>query len=246
MSISHVCKVESEMCNICGRPEMNFEIFSTLGRQTQVNFCPLVNEPINKNLECKYCKKTGKNKLCFEIHYRARCQKLVECEKCGKNLRLVGKYSPKNFNGKVKAHTDCDEVLCLICNDYVLGLNDLKNPEHVCYVPAVKIAKKWPAGIACFDFEAYPSDETGTFKINHCHLITQKEAYHPQSEFVGVYFTDLPIESVKLNNQDVRPGREYTPEMDQELRKYFPFEMFKQEMCTTKEKKKSEVNIKVN
>jgi len=55
-----MCKVEGEMCNICGRPEMNFEIFSTLGRQTQVNFCPLINEPINKNLECKYCKKLEK------------------------------------------------------------------------------------------------------------------------------------------------------------------------------------------
>jgi hypothetical protein len=130
----------------------------------------------------------------------------------------------------VEQHENCEEVFCNNCQDYVVGFDNPRNPSHVCYVQPVKTAKPWPSLIVAFDFETFPCDSEGTMSVNMAHLITQKKSQEPNSDFVGVFFTDIPMEGVVLNGQLVKPGQEYTPDLDPNLKDYYPFQILYDEL----------------
>ena len=224
----HTCKTPQGKCRLCLRPEMTVELFDQVDTSAQPNFCPK-NEIPKDEFQCSYCKQKTQSTMCLEIHQRLKCKKYPQCFKCQRFITLKGKYSLQKTEGvPVVCHENCEEIFCHICEDYVLGFDDPRNPTHTCYVPVVKKNKPWPSKIVAFDFETFPNDENGTMQLNLAHLITQKEQYEANSEFVGVFFSDIPMgDAVTLNGQPVKPGVEYTPNMGTDLYDYYPFELLK-------------------
>jgi len=205
-------------------------LFKDLKSIVQTNFCVKTSPEDILDLEkvtCEFCKRQGKSTLCLEFHRRHRCRNLVKCRECQKTFRLVGKYSVEARKEIPDKHDNCDEVFCDVCKDYVRGFEDPRNPSHVCYVEPVSSAKPWPSLITAFDFETFPCDRDGNMCVNLAHLITQEDRNSPNSKFSGVFFTDVPMENVTLNGQEVVPGQEYTPDLSEDLKDYYPFEILK-------------------
>lgn len=215
----HSCKKSEQLCDVCHRPQVEDSLYTKMTATVQTNFC---RKNPDENLKCVICKKRAKTSLCMEIHERQKCQKKIRCKNCTRVIQLVGKYLPSIRQKKIDCHDNCEEVYCHICQDYVLGYDDLKNPTHVCFVAPITQAKKWPGLIVAFDFETYPCDENGTMRANVLHMIYQDESYNTSADFKGIFFTDIPTENVWLNGQLVYPGIEYTPDLHNDLKNYIP------------------------
>lgn len=228
-SAFHYCKKGDLLCDMCLRPMTSLELYREMTDLVKTNFCYQPSESVMKDcdLGCKICKKEGKTTLCLELHKQQRCKQKVRCSECNRVIHLTGKYTPKTRNATILKHESCEEVFCHLCNDYVLGFDDLKKPSHVCYVPIIKKVKKWPSLIVCFDFETFPCDSEGTMKANLVHLMYQSERNNACADFKGIFFTDVPMEDVRLNNQVVKPGVEYNPEVTEDLQDYYPYEVLK-------------------
>ena len=230
MKKSHTCNKVDSMCDVCLRPYMDKNLFKDLAATVQMNFCvkTIPAEILDvKCVTCQFCKKVGQSTLCLELHKRYKCKNLIECSVCKKSVRLMGKYSKHVRKIPVDKHDNCDEVFCHVCRDYVSGFDNPRNPSHVCYVKPVTTAKPWPSLITAFDFETFPCDVDGNMSVNVAHLITQETKNSPNSDFLGVFFTDIPMENVKLNGQIVTPGKEYKPDMSDDLKAYYPLELLK-------------------
>lgn len=207
---THRCKKEGVACKMCLRPDIENVLYKNLSPNVQANFCVKTSDVDGidvKDITCKFCKKVGRTSLCFELHKRYKCKNMVVCDECKKSFRLVGKYSLDVRKKKPNKHDTCEEVFCHTCNDYVVGFENPRSPSHVCYVQPVTSAKPWPSLIAAFDLETFPCDEGGNMTVNMAHMITQESRNCPDSDFVGVFFTDVPMESVSLNGQEVSPGK---------------------------------------
>lgn len=223
------------------RPYVDEKLFLQLAPTVQTNHCAKRETAKRNELTCPYCKKVGQSSLCFELHKRYRCRNVAVCKKCTRNIRLVGKYSRAVRRKPVDEHDNCEELYCNNCNDYVVGFENPRNPSHVCYVRPVTGAKQWPSLMVAFDFETFPCDSEGTMSVNMAHLITQKNRNEPNSDFVGVFFTDIPMDGVVLNGQEVRPGQEYTPDLDPKLRDYYPFKALSAELPKNEKTPETEV-----
>ena len=231
-AVMHCCKKSDTVCEVCARPVLEKNLVEKISLGEQTNFC-FEDEGYSRDPSkqcCKVCKKNGKNKLCYEIHIRSRCRNRVRCSECKRTITLTGKYSTMRRSEPVKKHDNCEEIFCHTCGDYAIGYDDLKNPTHVCYVPVIKKAKLWPSLIVCFDFETYPCDEEGTMRANLIHMMYQAEPNDCTAEFRGIFFTDVPMEAVKLNGQVVTPGVEYIPDMAEDLKDYYPYEVLLREL----------------
>ena len=235
---AHYCekKNSENMCEICARPFVEESLFLQLAPNVQVNFCvkKISNIKDTKSITCHFCKRSAQNSLCYQLHKRYKCHNVSVCKKCTRNFKLTGKYSRVVRKKIPEEHDNCEEVYCYNCNDYVLGFDNPRNPTHTCYVKPIRMAKQWPALIVAFDFETFPYDKDGTMRVNMAHMITQKNPAEPNSEFVGVFFTDIPMEGVVLNGQNVKPGEEYTPDLDPNLTDYYPFDILKSEAMAGK------------
>lgn len=229
----HGCTKNEILCDVCHRPRMEWQMFKQVAPTEQINFCANVPASLTKDcsLDCTICKKKGSSALCLEIHRRLKCRDRIRCKNCCRVINLVGKYSSAFNKDPVVCHESCEEVFCTLCNDYVEGFDDLKKPSHVCYVPAITKAKKWPSLIVSFDFETYPCDEDGTMKPNMVHMIYQAGKNDCSEDFRAVFFTDVPMEGVSLNGETVVPGKEYTPDLSSDLKNYYCFETLHSELA---------------
>ena len=70
-------------------------------------------------------------------------------------------------------------------------------------------------------------------------MIYQEHADRPNSDFKGIFFTDVPMDRVCLNGQVVT-GMEYEPDLDDKLKNYYPYEILKSRQGNNNEETEAE------
>ena len=71
-------------------------------------------------------------------------------------------------------HVDCSEIWCGNCQDYVLGLSDLKAITHSCYWKPLKQPAEFPHGLMAVDIET-----TTDFEVCAAVCVYQEKSQHP-------------------------------------------------------------------